>query len=237
MSRRGGRNCGDRRADRTVRAATWPQTSLQEFTNRASLEAWARGQSREAVLAIAVRAALRVAPLAIGRPASTRIANPASVDLMAEIFRANALAWVSRPISASRQRASCDRLQDPRCRTAVPRGRSWPRCVAYAHFRLRRLPHVSPQLSGRTRDRRASDCANAVDAAASAAGTGGASALSSGPDSFERRSGSSTSQSPSALYGTQLWSGVVPSLGQRCMGNGSSPPSIRGRLGGMDRLV
>ena len=72
-------------------------------TNRASLEAWMRGQSCEVVLAIAVRAALRVAPLAV-RITRKGLGPARQRELMlltGRIFRALALAQYVRTRSQS----------------------------------------------------------------------------------------------------------------------------------------
>ena len=67
------------------------------FINRASLEAWMGGQSREVVVAVATRAALQVAPLAVrvARNGLDPTRQRELALLTGRIFRALAIASVS----------------------------------------------------------------------------------------------------------------------------------------------
>jgi TIR domain len=67
---------------------------VSRIKDRGTLEVWLQGQSREVAVAIAARAALRVAPLAVVWPEERVSLKPLpTADLTGRFFRASAVAW------------------------------------------------------------------------------------------------------------------------------------------------
>jgi TIR domain len=202
-------------AEIAAKVAQWGSAHLaaptqghpMQFTNRASLEAWVRGQSREAGLAIAARAALRVAPLGIARPASSPIAMHQVSNSMSEIFRPCAVAWVSGKVAARTDKLRPNALAAAAHAVVFSVARMGSRFVAYAQSAAEAAARAAGYLDDAT-EVRGSDIADAADAAASAAGADGAYATIwtevSNDAQFVQSRGAS------ALFGTRLWSGVVP---------------------------
>ncbi len=82
-----------------------------EIKNRESLEIWLRGQTREVVITMASRTALRIAPLAAREGSSTHD-NVNFESLVSTIFFANAFAWVASryPSRANERAAAANRV-------------------------------------------------------------------------------------------------------------------------------
>jgi hypothetical protein len=136
-----------RRSDSEPHAA---DLEIQEIKGRESREAWLKGQDRQVATAVAGRAALRVAPLAVAVAVGFWHVVPPSnsaeerdrrefeigrtlSNVMSAVFRANALAWIaaSYPSHAQHLRAAAYDAA-ALARTAVPDSRGVQRLLQRA---------------------------------------------------------------------------------------------------------
>ena len=109
-----------------------------EIKDRISLEMWLMGQSNEVAIAIATRAALRVAPLVVRaarkRPSAKAVAKFSA--LIGRVFRASALAWVAAEYPANVKRfdygAAADMAANAAADSANGTGNSAANVGAYA---------------------------------------------------------------------------------------------------------